>query len=132
VASARKRSTAVAQWGWSGVEELRTPALPDDKVTQALALLPKQLSPIEEIKIKIQTLGAKYHRYLHQDEFGPTRAQRMSALRLILGTLEQLDTLLLGLPQQLVLDLMNNSARQSLRISHSPFCGVGLLSGSTR
>jgi hypothetical protein len=103
------------------MEELRTPALPDDKVTQALALLPKQLSPIEQIKTKIQTLGAKYHRYLHQDEFGPTRAERMSALRLVLGELERLDILLLGLPQQLALDLMNDSERQSLRISHSGF-----------
>src|SRR5690348_10260784 len=37
-------------------------------------------------------LGARYRRYLLRDEFGPTRAERMAALR---SLLEQLDVLML-------------------------------------
>ena len=30
---------------------------------------------------ELRDLGGRYHRYLHQDEFGPSRAERMAALR---------------------------------------------------
>jgi hypothetical protein len=75
------RSTATPRWDWSGAQMQRSPPLTDDKLTQIIKLLPTQLLAAKEIKAKIQMLGAKYHRYLHQDEFGPTRAERMSALR---------------------------------------------------
>src|SRR5205809_5690897 len=41
--------------------------------------LPACRSTPEEIKSKIQALGARYNRYLHQDEFGPTRDQICSS-----------------------------------------------------
>src|SRR5437867_2258942 len=105
IASARNapRSTATPRWGWSGVGVLSTPSLPDDQLTQIIELLPIKLLTRDEIKTKILNLGTRYHRYLHEDEFGPTRAEQMSALRLVLAQLEQLDSLILGPPQHLAL-----------------------------
>jgi hypothetical protein len=73
ITSARNapRSTALARWGWSGVEMLCIPPLADEKLAQIIKLLPRQLLASEEIKNKIVTLGAQYHRYLHQDEIWP-------------------------------------------------------------
>jgi hypothetical protein len=129
IGSARKkpRSTATLRWGWSGVEMLRTPPLADYRLAQIVKLLPTQLSANEEVKAKILALGARYHRYLHQDEFGPTRAERMSALRMLLGKLEQLDSLILELPQHLALDLTSNSEVRSWLILH----GWSILRGWT-
>jgi hypothetical protein len=113
--SARRapRGTAKPRWGWSGVGTLCAPPLPDEELARIVKLLPVQLVASEEIKTKILALGEKYHRYLHQDEFGPTRAERMSALRMVLGQLELLDSLVLELPQHLALDLTSNSEKQN-------------------
>jgi hypothetical protein len=46
-------------------------------------------------------LGAKYHRYLRQDEFGPTRAARMAALRQLLEQITGISSKLNGLPEHL-------------------------------
>ena len=97
---------------------LSAPSLADDILEQILSLLPTQLLTSEEVKAQILDLGARYHRHLHQDEFGPTRAERMSALRTVLGQLEQLDSQLMKLPQHLALDLTSNSQLQSWRILH--------------
>jgi hypothetical protein len=75
------RSTATPRWDWSGGDERITPAISDDDMARIVESLPACRSTAEEIKSEIQTLGARYRRYLHQDEFGPTRAVRMSALR---------------------------------------------------
>jgi hypothetical protein len=75
------RGTATPRRDWSGVEEFITPTISDVDVARIVGSLPACLSTPEEIKSKIEALGARYHRYLHQDEFGPTRAERMSALR---------------------------------------------------
>jgi hypothetical protein len=92
---------------------LCSPELSHEKLTRIVKLLPIQLVGSEEITTTILALGAKYHRYLHQDEFGPTRAERMSALRMVLGQLEQLDSLILDLPQHLALDLASNSEKRT-------------------
>ena len=97
---------------------LSAPSLADDTLAQILSLLPTQLLTSEGVKAQILDLGARYHRYLHQDEFGPTRAERMAALRMVLGQIEQLDSQLLGLPPHLTLDLTSNSELQSWRILH--------------
>jgi hypothetical protein len=97
-------------------------AASEEQLSGIVRLLPAQLWTSEEIKTKILTLGARYHRYLHQDEFGPTRAERMSALRAVLAQLEQLDSLIVDLPQHLALDLTSDSEKQnqfySFRILH--------------
>jgi hypothetical protein len=129
IALARKtpRSAATPRWDWSGVEMLRTPPLADDKLARIVKLLPTQLLANEEVKAKILALGARYHRHLHQDEFGPTRAEQMSALRMLLGKLDQLDSLILELPQHLALDLTSNSEVRSWLILH----GWSILRGWT-
>jgi hypothetical protein len=70
------RSTAIPRWAWSGVDKLITPTVSDINMGRIVESLPGCRSTPEEIKSTIQALGARYHRYLHQDEFGPTRAER--------------------------------------------------------
>src|SRR5712671_6414493 len=50
---------------------------------------------------ELLVIGSRYHRNLHQDEFGPTRAERMQALRDLLDRLEVLSSRLEALPPQL-------------------------------
>jgi hypothetical protein len=51
--------------------------------------------------VGLRALGGRYHRYLHQDEFGPSRAERMAGLRALVGQLHLLLSLLGGLPKDL-------------------------------
>ena len=66
------------------------------------APLPDHRSPIEEIVVALRDLGGRYQRYVHQDEFGPTRAERMAALRpasrepMIAGMKHRTDSALAG------------------------------------
>jgi hypothetical protein len=108
------RSTATPRWGWSGAEQLSEPPLSNEVLTRLYALLVAPRSTVEEFRAKILELGARYHRYLHQDEFGPSRAERMSALRAVLIQIEKLDSLILDLPKHLALDLVNNFDNQPL------------------
>jgi hypothetical protein len=64
-------------------------------------LLPSRQSSIENIVAELFVIGSRYHRNLHQDEFGPTRAERMQALRDIRDGLEVLWSRLEALPPQL-------------------------------
>jgi hypothetical protein len=107
------RGTATPRWDWSGVDQLITPAISDGDMARIVESLPACRSTPEEIKSKIQALGARYHRYLHQDEFGPTRAERMSALRAMHTCVELLDSLIVNLPQHLALELTTTEPDQS-------------------
>src|SRR5262245_3162210 len=106
------RSTAAPLWGWSGVAQLEPPELPEEQLAHIMSLLPSPRLAAEELKAAIQAFGAKYYGNLHQDEFGPTRAQQMSALRAVLARLEQLDSLLLA-TQHVVLDLSKTFEEQN-------------------
>jgi hypothetical protein len=108
------RGTATPRWDWSGVDQLITPTISDGDMARIVESLPACRSTPEEIKSKIQALGARYHRYLHQDEFGPTRAERMSALRAMQTCVELLDSLIVHLPQHLALELTTTEPDQSL------------------
>jgi hypothetical protein len=110
----KSRSTATPRFGWSGVGELITPTISDGDMAGIVESLPDCRSTPEEIKSKIQALGARYHRYLHQDEFGPTRAERMSALRAMQTCVELLDSLIVNLPPHLALELTTTEPDQSL------------------
>jgi hypothetical protein len=59
-------------------------------LTQCDHLLPRQSSSREQPVGKLLALGGRYHRYLHQDEFGPTRAERSAALRSFSTSLDAL------------------------------------------
>jgi hypothetical protein len=108
------RGTATPRWDWSGVDQLITPTISDGDMARIVESLPACRSTPEEIKFKIQALGARYNRYLHQDEFGPTRAERMSALRAMQTCVELLDSLIVNLPQHLALELTTTEPDQSL------------------
>jgi hypothetical protein len=114
IARSTHRGTATPRWDWSGVDQLITPTISDEDMARIVGSLPTCRSTPEEIKSKIQALGARYHRYLHQDEFGPTRAERMSALRAMHTCVELLDSLIVNLPQHLALELTTTEPDQSL------------------
>ena len=77
------------------------------------ALLPGHQSSIVQIMVVLRDLGARFHRYLHQDEFGPTRAERMAALRLALDRFDLLVSRLNGLPQDLRVQLSEQLSRDA-------------------
>jgi hypothetical protein len=95
------RATARARWGFDGIAEIVAPRWAQEDLEAVARLLPKCCRPIEVIVADFLDIGGHYHRYLHQDEFGPTRAERMAALREILGSLDSLLALLKDLPSDL-------------------------------
>jgi hypothetical protein len=100
--------------GWSGVAALTAAQLSTSDLDLGV-LLPGHHSANEEIVLALRDLGGRYHRYLHQDEFGPTRAERMAALRSLLDQLDLLLSPLNRLPPYLRLRLS-----KQLAPSHSP------------
>jgi hypothetical protein len=92
---------ALPRWGWSGVGEIVPPLWSEPELRRVAGLLPHRQSSIDEIVAELHAIGGRYHRNLHQDEFGPTRAQRMQALRELLVRLEALSSLLEALSPQL-------------------------------
>jgi hypothetical protein len=97
---------AIAQprWCWSGAETL-TGRLGKRKLALAARLLPRRQSSVKSLVRELLDLGAKYRRYLHQDEFGPTGAERMAAIRQLLQHLNCLSSELDNLPEHLHLQL---------------------------
>src|SRR5215831_8402420 len=100
----KRRGASEPRLGWSGVAS-RTAAQLSASDIDLEVLLPGHHSPIEEIVLELRDLGGRYHRYLHQDELGPTRAERMAALRSVLDELDLLLSRLNGLPGYLRLRL---------------------------
>jgi len=107
--------TAEPRWGWSGVAPVTAVQLSASDI-DLRALLPGHHSPIAQIVLALGDLGGKYHRYLHQDELGPTRAERMAALRLLLDRLDLLLSLLNGLAGHLRLRLSKHLASDRIPI----------------
>ena len=62
------------------------------------------------IVMELRALGGKYHRYLHQDELGPSRAERMAALRVLISRFDRPSSLLDELPKDLRLSLCTRLA----------------------
>ncbi len=87
----REHRIAEPRWGWSGATEVILPRDREQELISAARLLPNPKSSPESLVTELLELGATYVRYLHQDEFGPTRAERMAALRRLL---EQISALL--------------------------------------
>jgi hypothetical protein len=100
----RRRGTARPRWGWSGAAP-RTAAQLSASDIDLETLLPDHQSPIEQIALALCDLGSRYHRYLHQVELGPTRAERIAALRSLLDQLDLLLSQLNGLPERLRLQI---------------------------
>jgi hypothetical protein len=125
------RSTAIPRWNWSGVDKLITPTISDINMARIVESLPGCRSTPEEIKSTIQALGARYHRYLHQDEFGPTRAERMAALREMQTRVVQLNSLIGDLPEHLALELTYGSTEPDRSTSFRTLRSWTILRGWT-
>jgi hypothetical protein len=98
----RSRENAkTRRWGWSGADKIVPPLWSEAELLRIIGLLPSPQSPVENILAELQALGGRYHRYLHQDEFGPTRAERMQALRDTIVSLSELSSRFESLPPQL-------------------------------
>src|SRR5260370_35844120 len=105
----KRQGRAAPRWGWRGVASLTAVELSASDI-DLRDLLPSHHSPIAQIVLALRDLGEKYHRYLHQDELGPTRAERMAALRLLLDQLDLLSAQLNGFPGHLRLRLSKHLA----------------------
>jgi hypothetical protein len=84
--------------GWSGAAIIREPTWAKDQLNSASVLLPGIHSSPDQIVDQLLALGGRYHRYLHQDEFGPKRGEQIAALRDQLRILDLLIARLAILP----------------------------------
>ena len=105
----KRRGASEPRLGWSGVAP-RTVANLSTSDIDLPVLLAGHHSPIQQIVLELRDLGGRYHRYLHQDELGPTRAERMAALRSVLDQLDLLLSRLNTLPGYLRLRLSGQLA----------------------
>jgi hypothetical protein len=98
-----RKNAARPRWGWSGVREIVPPLWSEAELRRVAGLLPSHQTSIENFVAELHVIGGRYHRNLHQDEFGPTRAERMQALRDLVVRLGVLSSRLEALPPQLQL-----------------------------
>jgi hypothetical protein len=94
-----RRGIAMPRWGWSGAAPNIPPKLSRSDIARVRAALPRRQKSIRPIVRELRALGGKFHRYLHQDEFGPSRAERMAALRGLGCPFHRLPSLLSELPR---------------------------------
>jgi hypothetical protein len=75
-----KAGTIQPRWGWSGVSKLirRDQEL---HVEHLVAMLPATKSSRADVVAQLVDLRARFHGWLHQDEFGPRRGEQTAALR---------------------------------------------------
>jgi hypothetical protein len=77
----REGKAVKSAWGWSAAAK-RCFSGQDSRVGDVVAILPTQKkSSDEEIATYLIDLGARFQRWLHQDEFGPSRRQQTASLR---------------------------------------------------
>jgi hypothetical protein len=124
------RGIATPRWDWSGVDQVRVPDICGESLKKIYEMLPVKRSSPQRLASEISVLGARYHRYLHQDEFGPTRAECMAALRVMQTRVELLDSLIGDLPQHLALELTCGSAEPDQSLSFRA-CSWSILRGWT-
>jgi hypothetical protein len=110
IAGKARRGTAEPRWVWSGVAPIIAPQLSTTTVKRLLTHLLSHRTPIKQIRSELRALGARYHRYLHQDEFGPSRAEQTAALRMLTTHFQLLSSQLAGLPRHLRLALCKHLA----------------------
>jgi hypothetical protein len=74
-----RKSQTKPCWSWSGAEALNFSEQTD--LRPLLGMLGAKQSSDEQILAFLVDLRARFQRWLHQDEFGPTRRQQTAALR---------------------------------------------------
>jgi hypothetical protein len=109
----KRRSTAQPKWCWSGMSKI--PSLHElrNRVRVIVERMPVEASRVELIISEVLDLGARYHRYLHQVEFGPCRAERLAALRQLVMQIDNLLKALRQLPHWLKDELSSALARDT-------------------
>src|SRR5262249_48521057 len=120
-----------APLGLSGVDKVRVPELCGETLQKIYEMLPVKRSSPQRLASEISALGARYHRYLHQDEFGPTRAECMAALGVMQTRVGLLDSLIGDLPQHLALELTYGSAESDQSLSFQVLRSRTVLRGWT-
>jgi hypothetical protein len=86
---------AQPRWFWTGVEAL-THDNEDSQLRLVVAMLHPRRSSDEEILSRLIDLRARFPRWLHRDEFGPSRAQQAAALRTLMKPINKLRKQLLS------------------------------------
>jgi hypothetical protein len=76
-------------WSWSGAEALDFAGQTHD-LERLVAMLPEKKSSADEILTFLVDLRAHFQRWMHQDEFGPTRRQQTAALSALKKSLQTL------------------------------------------
>jgi hypothetical protein len=72
--------SAQPRWGWSGVSEQKQ-ADHDAHLQQLVAMLPATKSGHAAVLARLVAMRPRFHGWLHQDEFGPSRGEQTAALR---------------------------------------------------
>jgi hypothetical protein len=86
-------------WSWSGAEALNFSEQTD--LRPLVGMLAAKQSSDEQILAFLVDLRARFQRWLHQDEFGPTRRQQTAALRALKKSIQTLQRQLAkGVPSQ--------------------------------
>jgi hypothetical protein len=106
-------------WSWSGAERLNFPEQTKG-LAQLVAMLPTKGSSDNQILAFLVELRARFQRWLHQDEFGPTRRQQTAAPRAFKKSLQKLQRQLArgarSQRDQLDATLRNGDGRSSLTL----------------
>jgi hypothetical protein len=88
-----KAGSGQPRWGWSGVSRLNQRDQ-ESNLQQLLATLPATTSGDAAALAYLIELRARFHGWLHQDEFGPSRGEQTVALRRLLKSVGKLCELL--------------------------------------
>ncbi len=88
-AEPERKLQSYPRWSWSGVDTLNFSQKTKD-LERLLATLPGKQSADDQILAFLVDLRARFQRWLHQDEFGPTRRQQTAALRALKRSLQTL------------------------------------------
>ena len=105
---------AKPRWSWTGVAELVLSGQ-SSRLHDLVALLPAKRSTDEQILVDLVDLGARFQKWLHQDEFGPNRSQQTAALRALMKSLWSLQKQLLKGSS-----LLKGQLNENLRSSNDP------------
>ena len=89
-------SQAEPRWNWTGVEALNFQS--HHRLHELLGMLAARKSTDDEILTYLIDLRARFQRWLHQDEFGPSRRQQTAALHALIRILQKLEKHLLEGP----------------------------------
>jgi hypothetical protein len=114
------------RWGWSGAAQLASPVGREQRLSSIVVdLLPDASHHSARSWESSSLWGARYARYLHQDELGPTRAEQIAAVCELLDHLALLCCSLRCLPTHLRVALGSHLAQDERWCHKNPTFGTG-------